>query len=791
VSLFYESPAQNKQESKKECTITFSVIDSANGSPLELASVLLLKSEDSTYVAGAATDSNGAARLNNIRPGEYIAQISYIGYMQANISTIEISEGVPFVKLQAVKLSLKRVFTKPVIVTAEKERLVYEDDRIIYNVEKDLANLGGSAIEVLENAPLISVDVNGSIKMLGRKFVSVFIDGMPARNMGALTDVLKAIPYNDIEKIEIIQNPGIEFGSAFDGGVINIIMKKETENRYSGNASVSFETPVNFSYSTSFTYKLDKGQISTRYFGDYSDRNSSSWLERTTHADSGNIFLKQNQNRNIKNYNNNINITHIYRPDKDNIFTQMLLYSSTDSKTKSDNISNYIFNNNAASRTVGNSNKSKFTASTFSYSANYLRNFPEKGRKFSISGSCFNKLLNDNNIQFNETKSGYDIYNYRLDSYNTKKTNSFNLSSLYTHPLNADNVISLSYDMKMNKSAQRYNYWSLSGNKYLEKTDNKSSQKYNEQSYQISSSFTGIVCDFTYRLSASANKYIKNYSDEIKHTNFDYNKWLFIPTMDVFKKLDKQNRISFRWFLTQMLPQNRQLNSNDDYSDSTAIFIGNKELLPEKAESYSVDYTYNSLTTNIAVGFSYWRDWDKIEQFTTMQNNEVSVTSYRNSGKSEEYNCYLNFSQVVWDIWTPTISGQINKNKEYNTIVPYNELAFSWTFNNKIIFKNIVVQTRTIYLPEGITSQVKRDKIFFTDIGVKANLIEKQLFLNISVNDIFNTLKSNSNTYGASFTSYRSIKETTRTFSLGITYYFQKRDNQEGVDLNSGGGPEL
>jgi hypothetical protein len=791
VLFFHESPAQNKQVSKKGCTITVSIIDSASGSPFELASVLLLKSEDSTYVAGAAADSNGVARLKNITPGKYAAQVSYIGYQQATISNIEVPEGVPAIKLPEVKLVLKQVFTKPVIVTAEKERIVYEDDRIIYNVEKDPANMGGSAIEVLQNAPLVRVDINGNVKMLGRKFVSIFIDGMPVNNMGSVNDVLKTIPYNDIEKIEIIQSPGIEFGSAFESGVINIIMKKETPNRYSGNASASFTTPVLYYPSASVTYKLDKGQISCRYYGNYLENNSSSLMERTTFADNGDIFLKQNQDENNKNYNSNINFTYIYRPDKDNSFSQMLISSFNDNKTKTDNVSNYIFSNNDPTRTIFNNNKSKFTGATFSYSANYTRNFQEKGRRFTISWGYSNKLFNNNDIRFNDTRTGYDSYNYRLDSYNNNKTANYYLSSFYAHPLSADNVVSLSYDMKLNKTVQRYNYWSLSGDKFVENTDNKSGQKLNEQSHQVSSSFSGKVYDFKYRLSLSAFNYIKNYSDEIKETNFNYNKWIFTPVIDVSKKLDKQNRISFRWSLTQYTPLNFQLNANNDYSDSAAIYIANKELLPEKAMSYSVDYNFNTLSTNIAAGFSYTRDWDKIEGFTIMQNNEASVTTFRNIGKSEAYNCYFNLSQVIWNIWTPELSGEISKNKEYNTLVPYKDITFSWNLFNKIVFKNIVIQTSTIYFPERITSQNKMNKIFFTNIGLKANLIEKQLFLNIGLNDIFNNQRNSSTTYGASFISYRKKHITTRTFNLGITYYFQKRDNQEGEDLNTGGSPGM
>ena len=62
-----------------------------------------------------------------------------------------------------------------VVVTGQKAAVVEDLDKRVINVEKDLGSVGGTAANVLQNVPSVSVDVNGTVSMRGTSNVTILI----------------------------------------------------------------------------------------------------------------------------------------------------------------------------------------------------------------------------------------------------------------------------------------------------------------------------------------------------------------------------------------------------------------------------------------------------------------------------------------------------------------------------------------------------------------------------------------------------------------------------------------
>lgn len=137
------------------------------------------------------------------------------------------------------------------------ERQTNRIDRQVYDVKSDISTSNASAAEALNNVPSVQVDPDGSVRLRGNQNVTILLDGKPSAmlqgdNRGA---VLNAMPADFIETIEVINNPGAEFGNEGGGGpILNLISRRNrrpggfgavtgnygTAGRYNGGVNGSY-----------------------------------------------------------------------------------------------------------------------------------------------------------------------------------------------------------------------------------------------------------------------------------------------------------------------------------------------------------------------------------------------------------------------------------------------------------------------------------------------------------------------------------------------------------------------
>ena len=127
--------------------------------------------------------------------------------------------------------------TTTVTVTGKKAKVTRKIDRTVYDKSDDPAAQAGTAADVLKTVPAVTVSANGDVALRGNKDVQVYIDGKPSAMMSgdsrALT--LQTMAGSDIATVEVVTNPGANFGG--DGnGIINIVLKK---NRKPGSHAIA------------------------------------------------------------------------------------------------------------------------------------------------------------------------------------------------------------------------------------------------------------------------------------------------------------------------------------------------------------------------------------------------------------------------------------------------------------------------------------------------------------------------------------------------------------------------
>lgn len=143
------------------------------------------------------------------------------------------------------------------------ERETNRIDRQVYDVKSDVSSTNGTAADALNNVPSVSVDPDGTVSLRGSTNVQILVDGKPSAmlqgdNRGP---ALQAMPSEDIDSIEVINNPGAEFGNEGGGGpILNLVMKR---SRRPGGFGV-----VNANYGSAGRYNSAlNGQYNTGRWG--------------------------------------------------------------------------------------------------------------------------------------------------------------------------------------------------------------------------------------------------------------------------------------------------------------------------------------------------------------------------------------------------------------------------------------------------------------------------------------------------------------------------------------------
>ncbi|HZG24994.1 MAG TPA: carboxypeptidase regulatory-like domain-containing protein, partial [Chitinophagaceae bacterium] len=204
-----------------------------------LANVLLLQARDSSLVKGSVTDESGKYIIETSRPGTYFLAISRIGFNQQYTSAFSVTSKsqltVPAFTLTAATKQLNEV-----TVTGKRPFVENKIDRLVVNVANSIIASGSTALEVLEKAPGVTVDrQNDQISLRGKEGVIVQIDGkqtyLPMADVVAL---LRNMPSDNIDRIELITNPSAKYDAAGNSGIIDIRLKKNNNVGTNGSASV-------------------------------------------------------------------------------------------------------------------------------------------------------------------------------------------------------------------------------------------------------------------------------------------------------------------------------------------------------------------------------------------------------------------------------------------------------------------------------------------------------------------------------------------------------------------------
>ncbi len=248
-----------------------------------------------------ASDLDGNFLLSNVDNGKYRLQISFIGLED---KTMDITLENKDQDLGLIAMKQSGIQLETTVITAKRALVEVKPDRTVFNVEGTINSAGDNAFGLLRKAPGIMVDNNNNVSVLGRSGVLVYVDGKKLPLTGDdLTNYLESISSEQIDKIDIISNPGARYEAQGNAGIIDIRLKRNKNYGTNGNFSGAYSQGEygRYNISAGLNNRTEKFNL----FGSGGFNINNGFLRMLSRNEQNDLFM--NESNNILNQRNGIN----------------------------------------------------------------------------------------------------------------------------------------------------------------------------------------------------------------------------------------------------------------------------------------------------------------------------------------------------------------------------------------------------------------------------------------------------------------------------------------------------
>ena len=176
------------------------IVTDENGQPMEFATVSLRSLPDSSIVAGCITDAKGQFSIERKNAGDFI-QISSIGYSTKNLPVSA------FTTSQTIKMQIEANLLNEIVVSKTRPKTKLLGDAVVTTIEGSILEHAGNSLEVLAKVPGM-ITKNGNLEVIGRGTPTYYINGRKVSDDSELRNLMS----EDIKSIDVVSNPGAEYG---------------------------------------------------------------------------------------------------------------------------------------------------------------------------------------------------------------------------------------------------------------------------------------------------------------------------------------------------------------------------------------------------------------------------------------------------------------------------------------------------------------------------------------------------------------------------------------------------
>lgn len=772
------------------------VIDSVSKAPLAFATITLHRKHDNTFAGGCSSGVEGDFLLANVVEGDYFIKVSFVGYQNKFVHDVKLSAANSPVDKGIIALQKSALEIEGAEIVAEKYGEELHLDKKVINVSQNQNAAGGTALDVLQNQPSVRVDPDGTVYLRGSSNFTLLVNGKPSILQGS--DALKQIAANTIESIEIMTNPSAKYDAEGAAGIINIVLKKQTETNLSGIANMNVGTRDKYNIDGSFS--SNKNGVNITGGGEYRSNtyaneqivDGNSLYSDGSASNSTDLTIRDHREQYI--IRGSIDVpTGEHNSLSVSASTGKIAYTQhLDTKIN-------IVNTTADIYSVHNT-KAEMPIQFTNLSSNFTYQIVPKKDELTLEGS-YNHVSLPRTLNTFEFGSDQSFTSRDSDPLHTVFTNNA-LRNEWRAKANYSHTFSEQSSVEMGVQSNFY---------YRSFTNENKVFNYTTGAYQVDPLLTN---DFRFRNNVHAGYF--TYTDAYKDFNFQvglraeymdrlleqqtlggnyaYSKLDVFPSFSVSKKIDDhQIQVSFSRRVNR--PNENLLNPFPFYSDSYLSATGNPRLLPEYINSYELNYQKTFGSVFASVQTFYRSSTDAMVQTFAVDKNGKLMTTYGNFASTKTYGAELSSSFAIvqavrldpgFSFYGTSLNGKLEN-------ADISRQTGSWTGRLNLtatLAKDTRLQMSGNYFGKSFDAQSEVKAFLFLNASLKQDLWDKTLSVILQANNFLKTSTIYVDSKGDNFKSKIKVMQEVPVINLVISYNFNNFKKSahptDNVDVRGG-----
>lgn len=792
------------------------VFEYGSSTPLEFVNVMVFDTAGQKLVSGAVTDEKGRFSIEKLplnRPLQTV--FSAMGFGEQKSKVFRLTSAKPDMNAGTVYMKTAAQMLDAVTITGQKRTIEYSLDKKVVNVEQSLVSEGGSAVDVLQNVPSVSVDEEGNVSMKGSESVTILIDGRPATLSGL---GLEQISANNIANIEIISNPSAKYNPEGTSGIINIITKERKKTGLNGNVYASTSTANRHGLGANLNFGFKKVSLFTNVDFNYRNRGSSGRSTRTSYDIKNSLFPYDNMqvekgssNSTREGFGGKVQIGADFRfsPKSSLMVSGTFDGWENDRNNRSPLTTTYSYldpsREGAYQPQEGDDPmllEQHLIRSLSTYSADkehtlggqgvlsFLQKFnkPQQELSFDVSvhyhaprsTSYTDRLL---------INAPADTSFTRQNIRNNREGINFDAQLNYMHPFNEKLALEVGYQAKVQWQKTTSGYDSRL-NAYQ---DTSIRFHYIEHNHGLYANLKGKFGKFTFQVGGrfEADLMTANKSTERGDTAFDYHHFRFYPAVHLSYKIGEKQELQLSYSRRVNRPRPHQLDPYIDYANyPSSISYGNPDLKPQDIHSVELNYSLflKSSSFYATVYYRYQQDLIRRYQFEDLNpsTGETLLNStFWNYAHGHTYGLDLSWEQQIMKNWRLSLNGSLYQNttsdKNLDESASSEGISYSAQLNTTVNLPlDFTLQFSCRYRGPSYWGQTKFDQNVSGELALRKSFLKKRLNLNLRVRDLFHTMQWNRTVTGDGFVSYnkRRPKNSTALY-VSLTYKINQGEQKQ------------